>query len=116
MENKEFKSVFLPKEARKKDIGTAMLFKLPSAYGEVDKYFWASSKLIHNIGRNYVLNYGDNFTFTIFEQVKNEQGFYEKKHEQSVDGDFIKGVFAKESKEIEQKYLEWQQANNLSCK
>ena len=107
MENKEFKSVFLPRKAMYIMIEKSTLFRLPHEKDEPAKYFWVASKLIHKIGKDFVLNYGDNFTFTLFEQVKNEQGLYEKTHEESVNGDFIKGVFAKESKEIEEAYLKW---------
>ena len=111
MENKEFKRIFLPKRLAVKKTDKAVLWKLPEMKGEADKYFWVSLKLVHKIGKDYVLNYLDDYHFTVFEQVKNEQGYFEKTNLQEVTGEELKGIYAEYDSKIEKSYLKWKRQN-----
>lgn len=111
MENKEFKRIFLPKRLAVKKTDKAMLWKFPKASGKPDRYFWVSLKLVHKIGKDYVLNYVEDFRFTVFEQVKNEQGYFEKTNLQEVTGEELKGIYAEYDSKIEKSYLKWKRQN-----
>lgn len=111
METKQYKSVFLPKKLVVKTTDKAMLWKLPEMKGETDKYFWVSKKFVHPVGKDFVVNYAEDFQFTVFEQVKNEQGNFERVNPQEVTGEELKGIFIRYDPEIEKAYWEWKDKN-----
>ncbi len=114
METKQYKSVFLPKKLVVKTTDKAILWKLPEMKGETDKYFWVSRKFVHPVGKDFVVNYEENFQFTVFEQIKNEQGNFERVNPQEVTGEELKGIFIKYDPKIEEAYWRWKVKNEVT--
>lgn len=106
-EQKEWKSVFLPDRLIAKEIENATLWTLPEEEGKGERYVWISKKLIHPIGKDYRVNYTDEFTFTVFENGKDEDGNFIKRNEESVTGDELKEIFRSYHSRIEEGYEQW---------